>query len=122
VPAGWQILGFEKQEITLPPLDSTLIPIRVAVGENVRGDIGYSIIAAITDSRGNLIKNEYSFVKIPREVDLKVKFLTRFEYLDQQTGYAPVKVKNRNGVMGKSWYALTLRLTAISIGNGTIKK
>lgn len=96
VPSGWQVLGYEKQELTLPPLDSTLIPVRVAVGENVRGDIGYSIIAAISDSRGNLIKNEYSFVKVPREVDLKVKFLTRFEYLDQQTGYAPIKVKIEN--------------------------
>ena len=120
VPSGWQILGFEKQEITLPPLDSTLIPVRVAVGENVRGDIGYSIIAAITDSRGNLIKNEYSFVKIPRETDLKVKFLTRFEYLDQQTGYAPVKVKIEN--RGNREELVSINLEADSyLGIGTAR-
>lgn len=68
----------------------------MALGENVRGDIGYSIIAALSDSRGNLSKNEYSFIKVPREVDFIVKFLTRFEYLDQQTGYAPVQVRIEN--------------------------
>jgi len=120
VPSGWQILGSEKQEITLPPLDSTLIPIRVAIGQNVRGDIGYSIIAAITDSRGNLIKNEYSFVKIPREVDLKVKFLTRFEYLDQQTGYAPVKVRIEN--RGNREELVSINLEADSyLGIGTAR-
>ncbi len=96
VPSGWRILGNEKFELSLPPLDSTLIPIRVAVGENVRGDIGYSIIAAVSDSRGNLIKNEYSFVKVPRDVDVRIKFLSRFEYLDQQTGYAPIRVRIEN--------------------------
>lgn len=122
VPSGWQVLGYEKQELTLPPLDSTLIPVRVAVGGNVRGDIGYSIIAAISDSRGNLIKNEYSFVKVPREVDLKVKFLTRFEYLDQQTGYAPIKVKIEN--RGNREELVSINLEAdnyLGIGNARLK-
>lgn len=95
-PSGWQIIGKEVQELTLAPLDSILIPVRVSVGESVRGDIGYSIIAAITDTRGNSIKNEYSFIKIPRDVDMKVKFLTRYVYFEQQTGYASIKVKVEN--------------------------
>lgn len=96
VPSGWQTIGREIQELTLSPLDSTFIPIRVAIGEKVRGDIGYSIIATLTDGKGNTIKNEYSFIKIPREVDMRVKFLTRFEYLDQQTGLAPIRIKIEN--------------------------
>ncbi len=122
VPSGWQLLGSEKQELTLSPLDSTMIPVRVAVSENVRGDIGYSIIAAVSDSRGNLIKNEYSFVKVPREVDLKVKFLTRFEYLDQQTGYAPIKVKVEN--RGNREELVSLNLEAdnyLGIGTARLK-
>jgi outer membrane protein OmpA-like peptidoglycan-associated protein len=120
VPSGWKILGEEKLELTLPPLDSTLIPIRVAIGKNVRGDIGYSIIAAIIDQRGNVIKNEYSFVKVPREIDIKVKFLTRFEYFDQQTGHAPVKVKIEN--RGNREELITLSLDAGNfIGIGTAR-
>lgn len=107
-PAGWQVIGKEVQELTLPPLDSILIPVRVAVGEKVRGDIGYSIIAAVTDSKGNTIKNEYSFIKIPREVDMRVKFLTRFNYFDQQTGHATIRVKVEN--RGNREEMLTLKL------------
>ena len=66
-PAGWQIIGQDKFELTIPPLDSTLVPVRVAIGQKVRGDIGYSVIANVTDSRGSSIKTEYSFIKIPRE-------------------------------------------------------
>lgn len=95
-PSGWQVIGSENQELTLPPLDSILIPVRVAIGDKVRGDIGYSIIAALTDSKGNTIKNEYSFIKIPREIDLKVRFLTRFDYLDQQSGHSQIKIKVEN--------------------------
>lgn len=96
IPSGWKIIGEEKQELTLAPLDSTLIPIRVAIGEKVRGDIGYSIIAALTDNRGNIIKNEYSFIKIPRRMEIAVKLLTRFRYLDQQTGHAPIQIRIDN--------------------------
>lgn len=96
VPQGWRILGPDKIEITLPPYDSLFIPIRVAVGSAVKGDIGYSIIASITDSRGNTIKNEYSYVKIPRLVDLKLKVLSKIVYLDPVTLNSEVKVEVRN--------------------------
>ena len=95
-PSGWQIIGKESQEITLPPLDSILIPVRVAIGEKVRGDIGYSIIAALTDGNGNTIKNEYSFIKIPRETNISVRVLSRYDYFDQQTGRVPIKIKIEN--------------------------
>lgn len=96
VPSGWQVIGDDKQEITLAPLDSIFVPVRVAIGEKVRGDIGYSVIAAISDNRGNTIKNEYSFIKIPREYDLRVKILTRFEYFEQQSGHTKFRVLVEN--------------------------
>ncbi len=96
VPAGWSVIGNDKQEITLAPLDSIYLPIRVAIGEKVRGDIGYSIIAALTDLKGNSIKNEYSFIKIPRETDLRVRVLTRMDYIDQQTGQSSFKIRAEN--------------------------
>lgn len=82
VPQGWNIIGNEKVEITVPPLDSLIVPVRVAVGTRVRGDIGYSIIASVTDSRGNTIKNAYCFIKIPHEFNIQIKFLGGISYLD----------------------------------------
>lgn len=96
VPSGWQVIGTETQEIILNPIDSIMIPVRVAIGEKVRGDIGYSIIAALTDNRGNTIKNEYCFIKIPRETDVSVKVISRFDYFEQQTGLVPIKIKIAN--------------------------
>lgn len=97
VPQEWKVIGNEKQEITLGPLDSILVPVRVAVGGRVRGDIGYSIIASLTDSRGNTIQNEYCFIKIPRETDLNIRFINRLAYLDPVTNSADfsILVKNR---------------------------
>ena len=59
VPIGWRLIGDEQMELHLAPGDSTVIPIRVAVGAMVRGDIGYSIVASLNDDQGNTIKNDY---------------------------------------------------------------
>lgn len=85
VPQGWNIIGNEKLEITVPPLDSIIVPVRIAVGTKVRGDIGYSVIASLTDSRGNTLKNAYCFIKMPHEFSIKVKFLGGMSYLDPST-------------------------------------
>jgi flagellar motor protein MotB len=97
VPQGWNVIGKDKIEVTLPPLDSIIIPLRVAIGGKVRGDIGYSVIASLTDSRGNTIKNEYCFVKIPRETELNIRIVDRIVYLDptSNSSYFSVLVQNR---------------------------
>ncbi|MHC1704082.1 MAG: OmpA family protein [Tenuifilaceae bacterium] len=95
-PTGWSVIGDEKQVVSLQPLDSILLPIRISIGDKVKGDIGYSVIAAIVDSKGNPIKNEYCFIKMPRRVDLSVKLLTRLEYIDQQTNKSHFKIKIEN--------------------------
>ena len=96
VPEGWSVIGEEKRDITIPPLDSLVIPIRVAVGSIVKGDIGYSIIASLADMRGNTLKNEYCFVKIPRETELIVRYASRVFFLDPValTSDFSVSVKN----------------------------
>lgn len=96
VPDGWKVIGNEKQEITINPGDSIILPLRVSVGGKVRGDIGYSVIASLTDSRGNTIRNEYCFVKIPRQADLKVKFIDKMGYIDQVTGMSNFSIRIEN--------------------------
>jgi outer membrane protein OmpA-like peptidoglycan-associated protein len=96
VPQDWKVIGSDKIEIKIDPLDSIIVPIRVSIGGRVRGDIGYSIIASITDSRGNTVKNEYCFVKIPRETDLTVRVLDRIKYFDPNTGSADFSISLNN--------------------------
>lgn len=85
VPQGWNVIGNEKVDIVLPPLDSIIVPIRVAIGTQVKGNIGYSIIASISDYKGNTVKNEYCFIKIPRIFDLQIKIIGGISYLETST-------------------------------------
>jgi outer membrane protein OmpA-like peptidoglycan-associated protein len=96
VPQGWNVIGLDRFEISINPLDSIYIPIRVAVGSSVRGDIGYSIIASLSDSRGNTIKNEYCFVKIPRETDLNIRIIDRIAFLDPVSDAASFSIRISN--------------------------
>ncbi len=95
-PEGWTIIGSSKQDIGIGPMDSLFIPVRVAISGIVRGDIGYSIIAAISDARGVTIKNEYSFIKIKRLTDIKVRLLTRRSYIDQKTRKSELSIQIEN--------------------------
>lgn len=96
VPTGWNIIGQVKQEVNLAPYDSIFVPVFIAVGGTVKGDIGYSVIASLTDSRGNTIKNEYCFVKIPRQTNLQIRLVDRLGYLDQITGMSSISLKIEN--------------------------
>ena len=97
VPQGWNVIGKDRIDISLSPLDSIIIPIRIAIEAKVRGDIGYSVIASLTDSRGNTIKNEYCYIRIPRDTDLNVNFIDRTVYLDPVSKSADFSflIKNR---------------------------
>lgn len=96
VPDGWNVIGESRRELTMGPNDSIMVPVMVAIGGLVRGDIGYSVIASINDTRGNTVKNEYCFVKIPREANLEVRLIDRSAFLDQRTGMASVSIKLDN--------------------------
>lgn len=96
IPQGWVVIGLQKIELTVNALDSMIIPIRVAVGSKVKGDIGYSIIASLTDSKGNTVKNVYCFVKIPRITDLSIRYTGKLSYLDPINDAADFSVTVRN--------------------------
>lgn len=97
VPQGWRIIGPDRIELNLAPGDSSIVPIRVTVSATVRGDIGYSIVASLIDSKGNTIKNDYCFVKIPGTHDLSYKVLGGVAFLDptKRTSQFGVLVQNR---------------------------
>lgn len=96
VPQGWKVLGQEQQDLALDPGDSLIIPLRVSTHAKAKGDIGYSVIASLTDSRGNTIKNEYCFIKIASKADLRVSVPIGINYFDQKTNLSsfPLHINN----------------------------
>ncbi len=110
IPQNWTLFGDKKQLFTINPKDSILIPVRVAVSKDVKGDIGYSVIASVSDKKGNLLKNAYSFIKIPAESDLRIQPISRIEYFDQKTGKASFLIKFIN--KGNKDELITLNFTS----------
>ncbi len=111
VPQGWKVLGEEQQELFINPMDSLIIPIRISTHGKVKGDIGYSVIASLTDSRGNTIKNEYCFVKIKSKEDLRVSVPLGVNYFDQRLGTSSFSVNIVNNGIKKNLLILHLNLS-----------
>lgn len=95
-PSGWQIIGDVSREITLAAYDSILIPIRVAVPKEAKGEVAYSIIGTIKDRAGNVVKNEYCYVKIPKNRDLAVRFVDRYVFLSSTDSKSEFRVALNN--------------------------
>ena len=122
VPQGWKILGEDQQEIFINPQDSIIIPLRVSTHGRVKGDIGYSVIASITDSRGNTIKNEYCFVKIKSREDLRVSVPIGSNYFDQRTGLSNFSVNISNNGNKEELVSLTFELEkGIGLGDAFVE-
>jgi len=91
-PVSWSFIGEKNKKITLAPGDSILIPFRAAPSINAKGEIGYSIVASLSDLNGNTFKNEYSFVNIPKIKSIKITPLDRVVYIDQYKKISNIKL------------------------------
>jgi flagellar motor protein MotB len=91
-PADWSFIGEKQQQLTLGPNDSIIIPFRAAASKDAKGEIGYAIVASLSDLKGNTFKNEYSFVNIPKIQKIKFTPLERAVYIDQTKKTADVKL------------------------------
>jgi len=100
VPLGWSVMDSETLSYDIQPSDSVLIPVRAAPSKEVEGEIGYSVIASVTDRNGDTYTNAYCFVKIPKKSDLRFRPLTRVSFFDQQTGKTEISflLSNRGNV------------------------
>jgi outer membrane protein OmpA-like peptidoglycan-associated protein len=100
VPIGWEVVASENRNFFIDPGDSVMVPVRSAPAKEVEGEIGYSVIAAINDRRGETLTNAYSFVKIPRKSDLHIRPITRMSLFDQLTNEAEFSllISNRGNV------------------------
>ena len=82
-PSNWTFIGEKNQQISLAPNDSIYIPFRAAASIDAKGEIGYAIVASLSDLKGNTFKNEYSFVNLPKISDVKAQIKKRIIYFDK---------------------------------------
>jgi len=83
VPRDWSIIGDNTYDIHIQENDSLNLPVRISISRNALGDIGYSIVASVTDLGAKTVKSAYSFVTIPRVTDFSTKSMTRFNYISK---------------------------------------
>jgi hypothetical protein len=93
---GWNLIGQRERRLTLDPGDSLLVPMRASASRNVKGDIGYSIIASLTDLNNQPITSSYCFLKVPKVSSFRFLPLTRLSYFDSKTGKGSFKFKLSN--------------------------
>lgn len=84
-PQHWEVIGNSNEKISLPPLGSLKIPVRVTVDRNAKGGVGYSISAIINDEAGELYDSEYTFLNIPVKSQIKLTTDKKTGYLDHKT-------------------------------------
>jgi outer membrane protein OmpA-like peptidoglycan-associated protein len=106
-PADWTFIGEKEQRIILNPGDSIIVPFRAAASVQTKGEIGYSIVASINDLNGNVIKNEYSFVTIPKQKSIIFRPTAKVQYVNRQTNMAEIGLYlANNGNIDEEFYLL----------------
>ncbi|MCK4664548.1 MAG: OmpA family protein [Bacteroidales bacterium] len=86
IPQGWSLMTESSKQITLAPNDSIFIPVRAATARDVKGEIGYSIVASLTDNNEKAITNAYTYVNVPKKTDIRFNPINRIIYFDPKTG------------------------------------
>lgn len=83
-PVGWKLISDKEKRINLEPNDSVSLPFRASANRQVKGEVGYSIVASLTTRSGDPITSAYCFIKVPRKSRLRFRPLTRVTYIDQK--------------------------------------
>nr|MDA3867959.1 hypothetical protein [Salinivirgaceae bacterium] len=96
LPRGWSLMVDQRTTITLNPKDSILIPIRASAGRKAKGDIGYALVASLSDSKGVSFKNEYAFVNIPKQSKIAFRTDQRLYYINNNTNVVTIQLKLLN--------------------------
>ncbi|MGD9995119.1 MAG: OmpA family protein [Salinivirgaceae bacterium] len=117
-PAQWSFFGESQQRLTLAANDSILLPFRASVSTNVKGDIGYAIVASITDLKGNAIKNEYSFITVPKIQNVLYTPLKRVVYTNKNNYTTNIEFFIANNGNTDEFFYLDVNLDqALRVGN-----
>ena len=83
-PVGWSLISQKEYRLNISPNDTVTVPLRASANKQVKGEIGYSIVASLTSRSGQPITSAYCFIKIPKISRVRFHPLTRVSYIDQQ--------------------------------------
>lgn len=96
IPQGWNLFNDPLQNLTLNPSDSVIIPLRASINKDVKGEIGYVVVASIADKKGKVIKAGYSYVNVPKKTGLIFRPVKRSDYIDQNTRKSSISFSFNN--------------------------
>ncbi|PLX16660.1 MAG: hypothetical protein C0599_14800 [Salinivirgaceae bacterium] len=96
LPRGWNLMVEDRKLITLKPNDSILLPIRGSISPEAKGEIGYAVVASLTDSKGRSFKNKYSFINIPKKSELKYRPTQRNYYISNDNNQTQLEFNFSN--------------------------
>ncbi|MFC2137516.1 OmpA family protein [Bacteroidota bacterium] len=96
LPPGWSFFSEKEQVLNLEANDSIYIPLRGAASNEVLGEIGYSIIASLSDKQGRPLLNAYCFIKIPKLKLFSFTPVTRTVFFNQETKNAEFQFNLKN--------------------------
>jgi outer membrane protein OmpA-like peptidoglycan-associated protein len=96
LPRGWSLMVEQRKLITLNPNDSILIPVRASADRKAKGDIGYALVASLSDNKGTSFKNEYSFINIPKKNNISFRPEQRQYYINNVTKKTSIKLNLLN--------------------------
>lgn len=96
LPRGWSLMGEERKLITLNPNDSILLPIRGSISPKAKGDIGYALVASLTNNKGQSFKNKYSFINIPKKSELKYRITQRNYFISNDNNKTTIEFEYSN--------------------------
>lgn len=83
-PKDWNIIGNSFEKYTVQAYSEISIPVRVTVSKNVKGGVGYAVIAIVSAETGGVYSTAYSFIKIPIISSVKSKVENNFKYFNQK--------------------------------------
>jgi outer membrane protein OmpA-like peptidoglycan-associated protein len=96
LPKGWTLMVEKSKLVTLNPNDTILIPIRGALARDVKGEIGYAVVASLLDNKGQSFKNIYSFVNVPKVSFIRFRPSQRTYYFNNTTNSAEIQLNFLN--------------------------
>lgn len=96
IPQGWNLFANQSQNLTLNSNDSLILPVRASISKDVKGEIGYVMVASIADKKGKVVKASYSYVNIPKNADLSYRPVKRYDYFDQNSRKASLSFSFKN--------------------------
>lgn len=108
VPYGWLLINQNDMQVVIKAQDSVIIPVRFALAKNVKGEIGYAVVANLLNEKGQNITSEYCFIQVPKISNLKISKISRFEYIDKKTETAKFFISFSN--KGNTDELITLEL------------